>query len=269
MKGFNMGKKKKEKRGKKARLGQSMLEFALVFPIMLLLVMTMIEVSRMFQAWLAVGYAARQAARFAVTGSPPMMIAHGPESCQALGEPVTGDPYALPSQYQTCRVDWIKYVGREAAKPGLYVDDLVVDITKPYFLDVYVRGFVTFSSASPSSDHAGAPRTPVEVTVVYNHPVTNPLLNALLPTVRITRIMRMVNEPWDGGGVELPPELPTATPLPPLDTDGDGWSDIDERDIYGTLPGNPDTDNDGYFDGDGTLLPVDPEPLDPCIPGGC
>lgn len=37
---------------------------------------------------------------------------------------------------------------------------------------------------------------------------------------------------------------------PPLDSDGDGLSDDDERNIYGTDPHNPDTDGDGLSDGD-------------------
>ena len=68
----------------KSRPGQSLVEFALVFPLMLLLITTLIETSRIFQAYLAVGYAARAAARFAVTGSPPMLTSHGPESCQEI-----------------------------------------------------------------------------------------------------------------------------------------------------------------------------------------
>ena len=254
----------------KSRPGQSLVEFALVFPLMLLLITTLIETSRIFQAYLAVGYAARAAARFAVTGSPPMLTSHGPESCQELGRPDGSPvPYNLPLEYQTCRVDWIKYTGREAAKPGLLVDDFETNVARPNYLGVFVRGFDTFSSEDPESNNAGAPRTPVEVRVVYNHPVTNPFYSMLLPTVRITRVMRMVNEPWDGGGAEVPPELPPATALPPLDTDGDGWSDIDERDIYGTLPGNPDTDNDGYPDGEGPGGWFDEDPLDPCVPDSC
>ncbi len=262
---------KRAKSQKDARLGQSLVEFALVFPIILLVIMTLIETSRVFQAYLAVGYAARAAARYAVTGSPPMFTSHGADSCEEIGEPGSGDPYSLPSEYQKCRVDWIKYVGREAAKPGLLVNDLETNVARPNFLGVYVSGVSSVTSSALLSDYAGAPRTPVEITVVYNHPITNPFFSMLLPTVRITRTMRMVNEPWDGGGAEIPPDIPTATALPPLDSDGDGWSDIDERDIYGTLPGNPDTDNDGYYDGDGTLFPVDPAPLDPCDPdpGAC
>ena len=44
------------------------------------------------------------------------------------------------------------------------------------------------------------------------------------------------------------------------DSDGDGWSDVQEE-VAGTDSDNVDTDNDGYWD------PLDPNPLDPDIPG--
>ena len=47
--------------------------------------------------------------------------------------------------------------------------------------------------------------------------------------------------------------------VPSLDSDGDGWSDAQEK-IVGTDPNKVDTDSDGYWD------PHDPNPLDPNIP---
>jgi hypothetical protein len=42
------------------------------------------------------------------------------------------------------------------------------------------------------------------------------------------------------------------------DTDGDGLSDTDETDVYGTDPADPDTDGDGISDGDEVALGTDP-----------
>ncbi|MEA3338815.1 MAG: TadE family protein, partial [Chloroflexota bacterium] len=50
------------------RKGQGIVEFALVLPILLLLLFGIIEFGRIFQAWLTIENAARQAARFAVSG---------------------------------------------------------------------------------------------------------------------------------------------------------------------------------------------------------
>ncbi len=48
--------------------GQAMVEFALVLPVLLILLMVLIEVARLFSAWLIVENSAREAARYAVTG---------------------------------------------------------------------------------------------------------------------------------------------------------------------------------------------------------
>lgn len=50
------------------------------------------------------------------------------------------------------------------------------------------------------------------------------------------------------------------------DSDGDGLSDIDEMDIYGTDPNNPDTDNDGLTDGE-EVLKYKTKPLVPDTDG--
>jgi len=250
--------------------GQALVEFAVALPLLLFIILGMIEVARWFQAYLAVQYAAREAARYAVTGKPPM---YGDDSCEETGKPVTGDQYSLPSDYDQCRVDWIKHVARELARQGLLLNDAVTDITKPYYLGTLVRGSLSFS-APPVYDYPGVARTKIEVTVVYNHPVTNPMLSGLMPTIRTVGVSQMVNEPWAGGGADKPPEVPPAPPLPPLETDGDGWSDVYERETSGTLPSNPDTDGDAYCEGikadwSGDVIdlcgmhPVDNYPLDP------
>ena len=64
--------------------GQAMVEFALVLPVLLILLMTLIEVARLFSAWLIVENSAREAARYAVTGEfnpihcPPVVISAMP-----------------------------------------------------------------------------------------------------------------------------------------------------------------------------------------------
>ncbi|MGB6895332.1 MAG: flexitail domain-containing putative surface protein [Dehalococcoidia bacterium] len=60
------------------------------------------------------------------------------------------------------------------------------------------------------------------------------------------------------------PGTPTATPTPGVcpDTDGDGLTDCDELDIYGTDPYNPDSDEDGLSDGDEVLVHLT-HPLNP------
>jgi hypothetical protein len=52
----------------RARRGQTLVEFALTLPILLLLLFGVIEFGRIFQAWVTLQNAARAAARYAVTG---------------------------------------------------------------------------------------------------------------------------------------------------------------------------------------------------------
>ncbi len=249
-------------RGRKR--GQTLVELAVALPFLLTVLLGLFEAARWFQAYLAVQYAAREATRFAVTGQPPMYMSEGEGSCQEKGIPITGAPYTLPTDYLQCRVDFIKQVGINIAKLGVLVDLNQTDVTKPGFLGVYVRGSPS-SGANPVSDHPGVARGRVEIRVVYNHPVTNPFLAPFLPTIRVIGTSEMINEPWIGGGPEVPVEFAPPDPLPLLDTDGDGWTDVDERDIHGTLPNNIDSDGDGVPEGPGG----DPEPLDPCLPNPC
>lgn len=53
---------------RKARSGQTLAEFALTLPILLLLIFGIIEFGRIFQAWVTLQNAARAAARYATTG---------------------------------------------------------------------------------------------------------------------------------------------------------------------------------------------------------
>src|SRR5512142_1919010 len=50
------------------RKGQTLVEFALTLPILLLLMFGVIEFGRIFQAWVTLQNAARTAIRYAVTG---------------------------------------------------------------------------------------------------------------------------------------------------------------------------------------------------------
>ena len=48
--------------------GQAMVEFALILPVLLMVLMVVIEAARVFSAWLILENVVREAARCAVTG---------------------------------------------------------------------------------------------------------------------------------------------------------------------------------------------------------
>ncbi len=253
---------------RKSGRGQSMAEFAISLPILLFIVLGFIEVARWFQAYLAVQYAATEAARYAVSGRPPMYDEGDETGCESIKKD-DGSYYVMPGEYNDCRVAMIEYMGEQLAGVSLLFDPDVDDITRPYYLGVDVRGSPAFGAA-PVHNNAGAARTKIEVTIVYNHPVTNPFFATLLPTIRVIGRVQMVNEPWEGGVAEPPDPMPTATPLPPLDTDGDGWPDVEENEFYKTYPNNPDTDGDGCIEGPSGFDNNSDRALDPSYPdGGC
>jgi hypothetical protein len=173
-------------------------------------------------------------------------------------------PYVLPLEYDRCRLDYIEQVGINLSNIGLLADPGQGDITRAGYLGVFVRGAPTIG-AQAQDDHPGVARGRVEIRVVYNHPVNNPFFSTFLPTIRVVGTTELINEPWTGGGADVPAVFAPPPPLPALDSDGDGWSDVEERDVYGTIPSNPDSDGDGVKEGPGG----DPEPLDPCVPVAC
>jgi len=65
--------------------GQTLVEFALVLPILVLLVIGMLEFGRVLNVWLIVNNAAREGARYATVGvSEAEVIARVKEACPTL-----------------------------------------------------------------------------------------------------------------------------------------------------------------------------------------
>jgi len=65
---------------RRARRGQTLAEFALTLPVLLVLMFGIIEFGRIFQAWVTIQNAARTAARFAVTGDYDRTVFSNPDT---------------------------------------------------------------------------------------------------------------------------------------------------------------------------------------------
>lgn len=72
----------------------------------------------------------------------------------------------------------------------------------------------------------------------------------------------VADEDFDNDGLTNLEEYQLDTDPWSADTDGDGLSDGDEVNIYGSDPLNPDTDGDGIMDGDEIYLGIDPTKQD-------
>ena len=87
--------------------GQGLVEFALILPLLLLMFFGIIEFGRIFQAYLTVQHAAREAARYAVTGQG------GAERVRAIKEKAVQATAGLNVDYS--KIDW-----REGPGSGYY-----------------------------------------------------------------------------------------------------------------------------------------------------
>ena len=145
--------------------GQAMLEFALVGMVFFLLVFGIIDFSRLFQAWTTVQHAAREGARYGVTGR------------------VDCDLYA--DNRQAC----IEYVAKESMTGLSDVPDNVTVTVKSW-------EYPSYTTEHPGS--AGEPCDALEVQVDYDFEFAAPIISNVLGTVSIPikGRERMLNEPF-------------------------------------------------------------------------
>jgi Flp pilus assembly protein TadG len=144
--------------------GQSIAEFALIAPVLFILVFGLIDTARAYQAWVNIQGAAREGARYGVTGR---------ENCAGGTQ---------------TRMACIEYVTRE------HSDHLTNASTT---LDVNVRSWeYPAYSGSASEGSAGEQCDSLEVEVEYEFEPATPIISALVGGVTMSASERMVNEPF-------------------------------------------------------------------------
>jgi len=192
---------------------QGLVEFALILPVLLLVVFTIIELARLLHAWLAIENGARFGVRYAVTGE------YDPALCTA-----PCDTDALKEQ---ARVDSIKAAARAGAVAILRNEG--VPWNAPGYFKITVCTAAKYQDPDPLStfdsadclpaDDPGGPGQVVSVTVDFNHPLIVPGLSGFWPELHLNsrreaiveqfRTARVVALP---GGVPTLPATVTATP---------------------------------------------------------
>jgi Flp pilus assembly protein TadG len=181
----------------KGEASQALAEFALVLPVLLVLIFGVIEGAALFRAWVTVQHAAQVGGRYAVTGQ----LYDGEPGGSGLER-----EYAIVSK------------ARNAANP-LPIDD-AAGPNDPRYLKVGVRS----SSSSPDPDelNAGGPQEFVVVSVEYNYEALTPLMRTIIPSIKLTGRSQMINERFSRPTLrlgEIPPTpvptwTPTYTPTP-------------------------------------------------------
>lgn len=225
--------------------GQGLVEFALVLPVLLLVILAIIETALIFQGYLAVQHAAREAARWAITYQP------------------TKEPGESDEEYLARRVRLIKQVAVDRAT-GLRIDEEHLGLdwvdwqayhTMPGFFGVEVWGFPSFSEPAGGwkdedlRDHPGLPGLPMRVRVTHNVELLDPIVRALVPQVRVVGQAEMINEGAEVGLVNPPRWPPPSTPAPiftrppalpgPSDVAGTAGVPVPTPDVLLTLPPTP------------------------------
>jgi hypothetical protein len=226
----------------KRQKGQGLVEFALILPALLMILLGIIEAAAVFQAYLAVQHAAREAARFAVTMQPSQgMVLVDSQGTQIPCDGVTRDylfqdyPVSPPfepcsssesvEEWQTRRVRIIQEVAiRQAVglakEPARTETEISANEQNPRFFGIKVRGNRT--PDAPEWWFPGLEGLPVEVFVDYNVRLLDPLYQTIIPSgqVAVRGYARMVNEGVTTGfaGEPLPTAIPTETHLPPTNT---------------------------------------------------
>jgi len=206
--------------------GQGLVEFALILPVMLVVIFVIIELARVLHAWLAVENGARFGVRYAVTGEfdeAYCLIYGNPDGqCWTRDEE---DGARIPSIKDTARAGSVAILRDETLLPG-----------QPRFYKITVcsnkPGVVYFPPDSDTSTPAecqptedpGGPGDRVSVTVDFDHPLIVPIISSWWPKLHLTakregiveqfRVARVVGLP---ATISLPSFTPSDT-LPPTET---------------------------------------------------
>ena len=244
----------------KMRRGQGIVEFALILPVLLLVILGLMEAAFVIQGYLTVQHAAREAARFAVAYQPLQGACLDQDGDGQIEDGISQDPddrAPYPScpvdnrgdagetdaHYHARRVELIKREARRAAA-GLRVDDAHLGDTpddfdqyrnRPGFFGVLVWGYPSFlvdCDADPDQclDHPGLEGLPVRVLVSHNVEIVDPLYRAVVDYVPVRANTQMVNEGVQVGFGNVPPpdfstspdlDEPPQDPLPDDDPDDD------------------------------------------------
>jgi len=265
----------------KDRKGQGLVEFALLIPVLLLILLGLVEAALLTQGYLVVQHAAREAARFAVTYQPLQGACADLDGDGQLEDGFNTDPddlapypfcpidhAALPGEldaaYYGRRVDLIKKEAIRAAAGlrisfvGDTVDNWEAHKDKAGFFGIIVRGYPSFltdcndptlhdkqwnpADAEPGClDHPGLEGLPVQVAVRHNVEIIDPFYRAVVEFVPVRADTQMINEGIQVGFGDMPP--------PSFETGAGG--EIDEEDEGDDDTGDDDTGDDDTGDDDG------------------
>jgi hypothetical protein len=219
--------------------GQGLVEFALILPALLVILFSIIEGAFLFQAYLAIQHAAREAARYAVTYQPPLGYTQEQSERLLKGEDPGNPPSHLrnetPEHWLLRRTKLIQEraydqsMGIRVLYPalGFIQDHSSVDSTyiadpawnlrnQAGFFGVEVWGFPAVDE-SAIVDHPSIQGLPVKVHVTYRWEPLDPIIKVIVPNgIPLQGEAIMVNEGLQVGvSAVAQPTFPPTPTLPP------------------------------------------------------
>lgn len=144
--------------------GQALVEFAFVLMAFMLFIFGIVEGARLFQSWITVQHASREAARWGITG-------------QVNCDEAVGD-----------RLACIQATAAKNLTTLMDSDTATVEVNHYAFPDY---------NDPPIAGDAGGPCDLLEVQIEYDHTVVVPIIGAITGnTIGLSTEERMVNEPF-------------------------------------------------------------------------
>ncbi|MFQ5943580.1 MAG: TadE/TadG family type IV pilus assembly protein [Anaerolineales bacterium] len=196
---------------------QGLVEFALILPILLVVIFIIVELARLLHAWLAIENGARFGVRYAVTGEF--------DDAYCLALPGVCVPQ---SEQDLARISSIKDVTNVGAV-AILKNTAVATVGQPGFFKITVcsnKPSVGYISSDPDTPTAascvpqedpGGPGDRVSVTIDFDHPVISPFISAVWPQLHLTARREGIVERYRTARVVgLPATISGPTPTPTL-----------------------------------------------------
>lgn len=214
--------------------GQSLVEFALVLPLLLLFLFVIVELARVLHAWLAIENGARFGVRYAVTGE------YDPAYCSGYPGGVCDDLWEVDA----ARLASINDAARSGAVGILRDDTVTTDGVAKFFKVTVCSSSAVYTEPDPSvprsaacspGETPGGPGERVVVSVDFDHPLITPIMSVWWPQLRLTasregiveifRTSRLVAAPpafvsptWTPSATSTPSSTATASSTPTSST---------------------------------------------------
>ncbi len=211
---------------RKRQSGQALTEFALVLPLLLLLLLGVVEASRIIWAAITVQNAAREAARYAVTGRPYVTSPASSGCFVPQGDPDEDTPWLCDPQDRALAVQEVALrrgrtlaIAEECTGTG---GTFFSCADTPGAFGVLVRGqFIDdpIDGVQEQDNHPGEQGLNVTISTYYNIEMIDPIFDFVMGgnSIRLEGEVQMQNEGLDESLGAVPPP-----PLPTVDIDGSG-----------------------------------------------